>query len=268
MSEVPERGHAYGHALDGFPTLVVLAIAIGVVAVYLIAASRPRRGGEWSARRSAYWVAGVAVAAASVVGPVADAAHGDFRWHMVTHLLLGMVAPLLLVLAAPVTLALRSLELTPARRLSRLLRTSPVRMLSHPVTATILSVGGLWLLYATDLYAVAHDVPVVMALVMVHVLGSGYLFTAAMVGIDPDPHRGSAPLRLGLLALAIASHEVLAKYLYAEPRPGIPIGQAEVGAQIMSYGGDAVHLVLIVLVVASWPAVAPAVRLRRVRSAA
>lgn len=185
---------------------------------------------------------------------------------MLTHLLLGMLAPLLLVLSAPVTLSLRSLELTPARRLSRVLRTPPVRLVSHPVTATILSVGGLWVLYATDLFTIAHDVPVVMALVMAHVFGSGYLLTAAMIGVDPDPHRGSPPLRLGLLAVALASHEVLAKYIYSAPRDGIPATETEAGAQIMSYGGDTVHVVLIVLIVASWPAVAPVLATRRRRA--
>lgn len=248
---MPEHPHSPG-GLPGFVELLVAFAALAAVFSYLFAAAHTRRGGPWPAHRSVLWVCGIGTAAASVVGPVADAAHGDFRTHMVAHLLLGMVAPLLLVLAAPVTLALRTLDLTPARRLSRLLRSAPVRLVSHPLTAAVLSTGGLWLIYATPLFASMHANRLISALVMAHVFASGYLFTAAMVGIDPDAHRASYRARAIVLVAALAGHGILAKYLYGHPPAGVDRAAAESGSMLMYYGGDVVDIVLMVLLCAGW----------------
>lgn len=88
--------------------------------------------------------------------PVASAAHSSFTAHMLGHLLLGMIAPLMLVHSAPVTLALRALPVQAARVLSRVLRSPGARVLTHPVVAGMLNAGGLWLIYATDLFQVMH----------------------------------------------------------------------------------------------------------------
>ena len=71
------------------------------------------------------WLLGHVAAPAAASGPLAEAADTGFVAHMVTHLLLGMLAPLLLVLAAPVTLLLRTLPLAAARRVSRVLTSRP-----------------------------------------------------------------------------------------------------------------------------------------------
>lgn len=77
--------------------------------------------------------------------------------HMLVHLLLGMLAPLLMALAAPMTLLLRTLSVSSARVLSRVLSSRPLRLLTHPVIASFLNLGGLWLLYTTDLYSLMHE---------------------------------------------------------------------------------------------------------------
>jgi putative membrane protein len=68
---------------------------------------------------------------------------------MLQHLLIGMFAPLGLVMGAPVTLALRTIRPKGARRVSRFLRTSGVRIIANPVTALVLNTGGMALLYFT-----------------------------------------------------------------------------------------------------------------------
>ena len=97
----------------------------------------------------------------------------DFRAHMVTHLLLGQAVPLLLVAAAPVTLLLRALPVGDARRVTWLLGTWPLRWLTEPVVAGALSVGGLWVLYRTPVYALTHVYGWVHLLVHAHLLISG-----------------------------------------------------------------------------------------------
>src|SRR3954470_12186033 len=121
----------------GAPAVVWVAVLAGIG--YVVAASTiRRRGGWWPGRRSVCWCAGVAVAAAAMSGPLSGAAYHDLRVHMLGHLALGMAAPLLLVAAAPVTCALRVLPVVPARRLARLLRARPVRVVTHPCTAAVL----------------------------------------------------------------------------------------------------------------------------------
>ena len=60
---------------------------------------------------------------------------------------------------------------------------------THPVVTAVLTVGGLWVLYRTGLYAASMRHPTVLLLVHVHVFLAGWLFTHSLVGPDPAPHR-------------------------------------------------------------------------------
>jgi putative membrane protein len=168
------------------------------------------------------------------------------------HLLAGMLAPLLLVLSAPVTLALRTLDVVPARRLSRLLRSRPARVVAHPITAAALSAGGMWVLYTTPLFEAMQTNPLLHLLVHAHFLAAGYLFTAAMIGIDPRPHPPTRQLLAVVLVLALASHSILAKYLYAHPPAGVAALDAQQGAELMYYLGAWIEAAIIMIFCAEW----------------
>jgi len=230
----------------------VVGLAVVLAVASLVAARRQEARSGWPRHRSLLGTAGLAAAVAGALGPTALADDVDLVAHMVGHLLLGMVAPLLLVLAAPVTLALRSLDVVPARRLAALLRSLPVRVVAHPVVAAVLNVGGLWLLFTTDLWSAAHDDPLVALLVSAHVLAAGYLLTASLVGVDPDRHRASFALRSAVAVAALAGHDVLAKHLYAHPPAGVPAAEGEAGALVMYLGGDVVDVALLVVLWAQW----------------
>ena len=230
-------------------TVLALVLSALAVAAYLAAVRRSRQRG-WPRRRSIAWVGGVVAATLAVTGPMAAAAHHSFLAHMIGHLLLGMLAPLLLVVGAPVTLALRTLPVRQARRLSRVLSRPGIRWLTEPAVAATLNVGGLWVLYAGGLYGELHHRPVVHLMVHVHVIGAGYLLTQSLVGVDPMPHRRSFPHRAVVLVLAVAGHDILAKFLYAHPPYGVP--DAAPGAMLMYYGGDALSILLMVLLCARW----------------
>lgn len=224
---------------------LLLIAALGYLgAVQLIT----RRGDRWPVRRTISWCAGVPAVAVALTG----AGHGDFTAHMTRHLLLGMAAPMLLVLAAPVTLGLRALPVAQARRLSRLLRTPPLRILAHPVIAALLNVGGLWILYTTGVYPRMGEHSGLHVLVTVHTLAAGYLFTAAVVGVDPAPHRPGPRTRALVLIAFLAGHDILAKHLYAHPPAGVGAPQAQAGAQLMYYGGDVLDLLLITIFCWQW----------------
>ena len=251
------HGHGTGEAsgrLTGWELLdvVVVLALLGAAALYLSALLLARSRSPWPVRRTALWLLGLACVGAALVGPLTTAARQSFTAHSAAHLLLGMLGPLLLVLGAPVTLALRALPVTAARSLVRVLRTPVVRVVTHPVVAGTLDAGGLWLLYGTDLYARMHTSPLLHAAVHLHVLLAGYLFTASVVGRDPDPHRASVRVRSGVLIAFVAAHAVLAKWLYAHPPAGVDPVDARVGAQLMYYGGDVVDVTLVVLLLGGW----------------
>jgi putative membrane protein len=238
--------HAPGGDLLGVLGPVVALLALLAYGSLLVSARRRGRG--WPARRSVAWLVGCLVATAAVAGPLARASAHSWTAHMAGHVLLGMLAPLLLVLGAPVTLVLRALPVPAARRVSRVLRSRPLRVLTEPSVAAVLDVGGLWLLYATPLLGLAEAHPLLDVVVHAHVLLAGSLFTAVLVGPDPLPHRRGTRQLLVVLVLALAAHDVLAKRLYAAAGSR----DAERGAQLMYYGGDAVDLALAVLVCARW----------------
>lgn len=242
--------HAASSAWPG--ELILAAVLLAVGGCYVAAVIRSRRRRPWPLGRTACWLLGLGAVYAGLAGSVAGAGGSAFAAHMAGHLLLGMVAPLLLVLAAPVTLALRSLAVVPARRLSALLRSRPVRFVAHPVTATVLNVGGLWVLYTTDLFVRMHANPFLAAAVNAHVLVAGYLFTASMIGRDPAPHRPGPAFRTVVLLVAFAGHGVLAKWIAAHPPAGVGAAEAELGAAVMYYGGDAVDVAILVILLAGW----------------
>ena len=227
------------------------ALLLFLVAYVVLVRAGRRRGRAWSDARTLSAAAGV-VAGVVAVGPLGVAGHHDFTAHMWGHLLLGMLAPLLLVLSAPVTVALRGLPVAWARRLSRVLSTPYVRVVSHPVVAGLLNIGGLWLLYTTPLHAWMHASAVGHLLVHVHVLLAGWVFTAAILQVDPAPHPHGHPLRAGVLVAFLALHAILSKHVYAHPPAGVGVAEAQAGAQLMYYGGDWIDLVLIAVFCLDW----------------
>jgi putative membrane protein len=242
--------HTAGPHLLGVSAPVLALVALAGYLWLVASGSRP-----WPRRRTVSWLLGCAAVGVALSGPLVEAAAADdtgYVAHMVTHLLLGMVAPLLLVLGAPITLLLRSLRVPAGRRVSRMLTSLPVRILTEPLVAATLSIGGLWLLYTTELYAMLHHEPVVHVVVHAHLFFAGYLFTVSMISVDPLPHRRSVRHRSIVLILALAGHGILAKHLYAYPPAGVAGPPAETGAMIMYYGGDLVDLVIMIVLGRLW----------------
>ncbi|WP_246143130.1 cytochrome c oxidase assembly protein [Macrococcus equipercicus] len=236
------------------PLSLVILAAAGILIIYylhLMIMSQQRLR-KWPIYRLLCWVTGIVMATAVMVGPLADRMHSSFILHMYGHLMLGMLAPLLLVLSAPMTLLLRSLQVKHARQVTRLLSARYVKFITHPVTAAILNVGGLWVLYRTDLYHLMHESLIILLLVHLHIFLAGYLFTAAFVYIDPIAHRFSFKYRAIVLIISLAAHQILAKSLYPYPPAGVSRPDAQVGAQVMYYGGDLIDYAIIFLLCLEW----------------
>jgi putative membrane protein len=237
--------HEHGTALPELAAVAVAALA------YAVAAGRERRGARgWRTRRTVSFLAGCGLLAGALAGPVASLAMVDFRGHMLQHLLIGMLAPMALALGAPVTLLLRTLPVAHARRLGRLLRGRAFHVLANPVTALLLSVGSMVVLYCTPLYAALSASPLLHA----HFLLSGYLFAWVVAGPDPAPRRPPVPTRLVVLGVSVAVHATLSQLMYAGVGVYVPVPAEQLrgAAEIMYYGGDLAELLLALALLSGW----------------
>lgn len=248
------KHHHVHQASELLPSELLLALpfVLAVLIYLLLGLISNQRHKRWPIYRYICWMSGVLSAAAALIGPVAEAAHENFTAHMAGHLFLGMLAPLLLAHAAPMTLLMRTLCVSHARKLTRMLKSFPVSIYCHPIAASILNIGGLWLLYTTELYSMMHHYALLHMIVHLHVFAAGYLYTISIIYIDPMPHRYSYFYRAIVLILSLAAHGILSKFIYAYPPAGVPIEQAQMGAMIMYYGGDMIELGLLFLFCLQW----------------
>ncbi|MBT2570833.1 cytochrome c oxidase assembly protein [Planococcus sp. ISL-110] len=230
----------------------VILLFLAFLLYPLAAALTSLRYKAWPLYRIFLWCLGVFTIAITFTGPLADFAQANFVGHMWTHLLLGMLAPLLLLFAMPMTLLLRSLPVPMARNVSVVLKSRLFKLLSNPIAAFTLNIGGMYVLYLTNLFAWMHQSLIVYALVHLHVFLAGYLFTASIIYIDVTSHRLSYLFRSIVLVLSLAAHQILSKMIYADPPADVSRTEAEMGGMVMYYGGDFVELVIIVILCYQW----------------
>ncbi len=253
---VPDSPHHTGSPTTGVtdPAVFALdaaagAVWLGLALLYLAAgrAAALRGRDARPLRHSIAWLSGTALGLAVTAGPLARAAATSFTGHMAVHLVLGMVVPLLLVLGAPATAFLRAVPARLGRGYSRMARTAALRLLVHPVTAMLLATVPMALLYWDGTVLAVQHHAVLGPLLHVHFVVSGALFAYAVIGIDPHPQRAPAWIRAGVIVVSIAVHGMVAKHLYAVAgRNGLP-ADTEQAAQLMYYGGDVAHALLLVL---------------------
>jgi cytochrome c oxidase assembly factor CtaG/putative copper export protein len=179
-----------------------------LIAFYLAGVVRLRRRGDsWPLSRTILWCLGLVLLAYVTSG--APNVYGAYlvSSHLLTVVVAALVVPILLVPAAPWTLALLAI----AKRTDRsrgprewLLLTVQSRgaaWLTYPPVGAILLAFSLWAVLYTPLLrftatsAVGH-----FALVLGLVL-CGWLFVAAIVGVDPVPVAAALRIRLALVGL-------------------------------------------------------------------
>lgn len=246
--------HAPGGGFDPL-WLLHLLVAGAALGYGLLVWQQRRRGREWPAARTLSFALGLALLGLGLSPGLMARAHADIGTHMTQHLLLGMYAPLLLVLGWPVSLLLRGLPVTAARALTRTLHRAPLRWLTSPLTALLLNVGGMALLYLTPLYAAMLTRPWLHLLVHVHVIAAGFLFTLVVAGAEPLPGRAPFRWRVGTLLAGMTLHAVLAKVMYARLLPaGLPDAPEalQAAARQMYYWGDLSEILLALLLFGGW----------------
>jgi len=121
---------------------VLVIVAIFLAASWylrmLLKVNREHPSQPWPRRFAWFFFLGLSLIALVLIGPVASASTHDFRFHMVQHIVLMMIAAPLLILGAPVLLLMRS-ETSPTRtnRIRPALNSRIFRFATNPVVAWI-----------------------------------------------------------------------------------------------------------------------------------
>lgn len=171
-----------------------------------------KRGDKWPISRTISWLLGMLTLAYVTNG--APNAYQDylFSTHMIAHMILSMAVPVMLVPGAPVTLLSRAVA--PRKDGSWGIRewvlwavhTPYAAVISHPVFAGLNFALSLVVFYYTPLFRFSIEQHLGHQWMIVHFLITGYLFVQSLIGIDPQPHRPSYPLKLMLLIGTMAFH--------------------------------------------------------------
>ncbi len=193
--------------------LLWLGVSVGAIVFYLYGVMRLRqRGDSWPVARTVSWILGMLVLLYVTNGAPNAYQEFLFSMHMVGHMMLSMLVPVLLVPGAPVTLITRVQQ---ARKDGSwglrewalwAVHTPYAWFISHPLFAAFNFAMSLVLFYYTPLFRWATEEHLGHQWMIVHFLITGYLFVQSLIGIDPQPHKPSFPLKLMLLIGTMAFH--------------------------------------------------------------
>lgn len=202
---------------------LIIAVLIVLVALYIKGVTILRkRGDAWPVGRTISFALGIAAIDFATSGGLGVYALFSFEYHMIAHMVLGMLAPIGLVLGAPLTLALRTLPQgrTPDERgvrgtLLAALHSRYSAVITNPIVALALFDGSLFVLYFTDLFGDLMQNHAGHFLMNAHFILTGYLFFHVIIGIDPNPRKVPHIVRIVILFAAMSIHAFFAISLLA-----------------------------------------------------
>lgn len=196
------------------PDALMMAILIVITALYIQGVYiLKKRGDAWPVGRTIAFAMGIALINFATSGGLGVYALFSFEYHMIAHMVLGMIAPIGLVMGAPITLALRTLPQSRDGQ-ERGVRTMALsvlhsrysKILTNPITALALFDGSLFVLYFTDLFGNLMPTHAGHFLMSIHFILVGFLFFNVIIGIDPNPRRYPHILRIVILFGAMSLH--------------------------------------------------------------
>lgn len=274
-----------GYDLSGPPTLARLVFdwrfdliygtaALVLAVVYVAAVLRLRRRGDsWPVGRTVAWLLGCAVLLIATSSGIGRYMPAVFSVHMAAHMLLSMLVPILLVLGAPVTLALRALPAAgrdeppgPREWLLAALHSRFSRILTNPLVALAMFVGGFYGLYFGGIFDAAAGSHAGHVLMNLHFLLSGYLFYWVVIGVDPTPRPipplaklavvfASLPLHAFFGVVLMGSKEVLAEGFYESLKlywHTDLAGDQRLGGGIAWSAGELPLLIVLIALLVQW----------------
>jgi putative copper resistance protein D len=255
----------FGWSAEPAVLLPLLASALGWIWV-VRAIDRRHPANRVPRRRTAAFLAGLAVIAFALMSGIDAYDTTLFSVHMVQHLLLTLVAAPLIALGAPITALLR--VATPNVRRTMILpilHSRVMRVLSFPVVAWLIFAGVMWGTHFSPIFDRSLEDPLVHDLEHGLYLAAGLLFWWPAVGLDPSPWRMPHPVRAmyvllqmpqnTFLAVAIITSSVPLYAHYATlVRPWGPsvLDDQRIAGSVMWIGGDALFIAAMAAVIAGW----------------
>ena len=205
------------------PDALIIGLLITLVALYIKGVViLKKRGDSWPVGRTVAFALAISAMDFATSGGLGVYAKFSFEYHMIAHMVIGMLVPIGLVLGAPITLALRALPQgrTPDERgvrgmLIAFLHSRYSMVLTNPLTALALFDGSLFVLYFTNLFGDLMQSHAGHLFMNIHFLLTGFLFFHVIIGIDPNPRKIPHIVRIVMLFAAMSIHAFFAISLLA-----------------------------------------------------
>ena len=196
------------------PDALMIGVLVTAVALYIKGVMvLTKRGDKWPVGRTISFALAIATIDFATSGGLGLYAHFAFSYHMVAHMILGMIAPIGIVLGAPITLALRTLpqgrnveERGVRGSLLAALHSKLAIFYTNPIVALAFFDGSLFALYFTGLFGSLMQSHVGHLFMSIHFLLAGILFFHVVIGIDPNPRRVPHLVRIVILFAAMSIH--------------------------------------------------------------
>jgi cytochrome c oxidase assembly factor CtaG/putative copper export protein len=206
------------------PNVLMIGLLITAVALYIKGVVvLTKRGDKWPVGRTVSFSLAIAAIDFATSGGLGLYAHFAFSYHMVAHMILGMIAPIGIVLGAPITLALRTLpqgrntdERGVRGSLLAVLHSKLAVFYTNPLVALAFFDGSLFVLYFTGLFGSLMQSHVGHLIMNIHFLLAGILFFHVIIGIDPNPRRVPHLVRIVILFAAMSIHAFFSIALMSE----------------------------------------------------
>jgi len=189
--------------------LLIFAVAIYIKGVIILS----RRGDKWPVGRTIAFALGISAIDFATSGGLGVYSRFAFSNHMLSHMVLGMIAPIGIVLGAPITLALRTLPIGRNEQergirgsFIALLHSKLSKIYTHPVVALAIFNGSLFALYFTPLFGNLMQGHSGHFFMSIHFLLSGFLFFQVLIGVDPMPRKVPHIVKVIIIFAAMSIH--------------------------------------------------------------
>jgi putative copper resistance protein D len=192
-----------------FLALLILLVALYIKGVVVLT----KRGDKWPVNRTIFFALGISVADFAVNGGLGVYSHVTFSFHMVAHMALATLAPIGIALGAPITLALRTLPIGRGANergirgyALAILHSRYSRVLTNPIVAMLVFDISMFALYFTDLFQWLMGYHFGHFFMEIHFFIAGFIFFAAIMGIDPIPNKLPFIARIVVILAAMSIH--------------------------------------------------------------
>jgi cytochrome c oxidase assembly factor CtaG len=234
------------------PAWGVDAVLVVLGALYLAGAARH---GSWPVRRTASALAALAAAVVTWNSGIAVFGHGAFAVHMVMHLMLIMVVPAFWVAGHPLELLRHHLGGRAARGFDAVVASPVARAITFPGTVLLVYAAVVVLTHLTGFMQVMAGSMGLHYGEQALYLVAGLLFFHTAIGVDVIPSRPAYFVRFVLMLIAMGVDTLVGVVLMLAPATMFPAYDVEgvhLGGGIMWVGGDALMMVIMVLLGRLW----------------